>query len=118
MRYGRIGQENQLLVKKKKISSVKGEKPTSILHLEKANKFGVYCVKISGIMVKMCCPSPDVSLKTKKTFNLNNLQYKPIFFPLFLVLGNELQNPRYQTAKAETERDKKGREHLFLFLCF
>lgn len=71
-----------------------GKKLTSTLHLEKANKLGVYCAKTSGIMVKMCCPSPDVSLKTKKAFNLNNdWQYKLIFLPLFLALGGVLQNP-------------------------
>lgn len=64
MRYGRTGQANQLLVKE--ISAVKGEQLTSILHLEKANKLGAYCVKTSGIMVKMDFPSPDVSVKTKK----------------------------------------------------
>lgn len=34
----------------------------------------------------MCCLSPDVSLKTKKAFNLNNdRQYKLIFFHNFLL---------------------------------
>lgn len=61
------GQVNQPLGKE--ISAVKGKQLTLSWHLEKANKPAVYCVRTSRIMVKMRCPSPDISLKTENVFN-------------------------------------------------
>lgn len=81
MRYGRTGQADQTLGEE--ISAVKEEQLTSSLHFEKANKLGVYCVKTSRIMVKMCCPSSDISLKSTNAFNprrtIGNISSLPLF---------------------------------------
>lgn len=80
MRYGRTGQADQPLGEE--ISAVKEEQLTS-LHFEKVNKLGVYCVKTSRIMVKMCCPSSDISLKAINAFNprrtIGNISSLPLF---------------------------------------